>query len=515
MLSFLPVILLLPFLLEACTRIGFVRPNARRHPLFYVFTPVLSLLVYISLAVLFWHPIIAFAAWLLVYVGLTVISNVKNKVLGEPLNGPDLETARHLFIYPEFYVAYVGEARVVLVFGLFTAGVVTSLALETSFSQHLPFLPDNLAWAITLVAWCGILWMLAKLLARVFTQARARKLGFLFDTNTDAVRFGLFPLMPLYGLMLMDRAENPALRKKHASLKAPASAPDLIAIQAESYFDLDRLYQRIDGFEGHKWQQLEALRTAGAATGTIEVPAWGASTMQSEFAFLSGVPNDALGIDCINPYQRAAHTGLETLATRLKAAGYRTICIHPAKKEFFRRETVIPKMGFDDFIGIEAFESAPRFGLYVSDEALADVIEETMATHRQASDAPLFLFVITIESHGPWKPGRLADWIDEAAATETDPTRDPSFALYRQHMDNVTEMFERLGPEAPKESLTRPRTMAMYGDHLPAYHELFERHGLDGKAVDYVLWHSDKRLEQEDGLRIEDFADRFLKIAGF
>ncbi|SDE72393.1 LTA synthase family protein [Kordiimonas lacus] len=508
------VLVLLPFLLEAMVTIGFTRPTVRRHWLFYVLTPVVSVLVYLSWAALLGHPYIALGFWFLVYGGFTIVSNVKNKVLGEPLNAPDLETVRHLFIYPEFYVAYVGGGRLMLVVATFLIGLAAGLVFETSFASQQSLLPAPVAWVLGLMVWILFLWFLAHATASFLTQDSARKRGMQFDTNTDTARFGLFPLMPLYAVLLMDKAENPALQQQRPALKAPEVKPDLIAIQAESYFDIDRLYRKLDGHHNHVWQPLATLRDKGVAAGTLEVPAWGASTMQSEFAFLTATRNEDLGIDCINPYQRAAHSGLETLATRLKAQGYRTLCIHPAKKEFFRRNTVIPKLGFDDFIGLEAFEDAERFGLYVSDKALGDVIEQTIADHKAKNDQPLFVFVISIESHGPWQPGRLEGWIDEAEAQAADPTKDRSFALYRQHMDHLLDLFDRLGPGA-KDTLDRPRAMAFYGDHLPAFHELFSANGIDGKAVDYLLWSSEAPLKGEDGKRVENLGDDMLTAAGF
>lgn len=514
----LTIILLLPFVLEACTKIGFTRPRVSRHPLYYALAPVTSIMVYVTLAVLFNHPWISLAAWLLLYVGLTLVSNVKNSVLGEPLLSPDLETVRHLFIYPEFYIDYVGGGRLAAILGLFASGVVASNLLEHSFASQQTLLPGWAAWALGVIVWTLVLWVLARLVSLFFTEARARALGISFDVNTDVARFGLFPLMPLYALLLLDRTENPALKVRRPALKARTDAPDIIALQAESYFDVDRLYRRIPGQENHKWQQLAHLRSAGAITGTLDVPAWGACTMQSEFAFLTGTDNADLGIDRINPYQRAAYSGVETIATRLREAGYRTVCIHPAKKEFFRRSTVIPKLGFNDFIGIEAFDSADRFGPYVADTALGDVIERTVAEHKAASDAPIFIFAITIESHGPWDEGRLANWIDEAEATAADPTNDRSFALFRQHMDHVLELFARLGPDAAKPDAPSPkdraRVIGLYGDHLPAFHHLFTIHGFDSLDVDYILWHSDEALQETGPLKVANLGDALLETAG-
>lgn len=513
MILFLPIVFVLPFILEAKTASGFGGRKHRRHPLFYLLVPLTSLWVFISLAALLGHPIIACIAWVFSYVGLTVVSNVKNKVLGEPLDSPDLETARHLFIYPEFYIDYVGAWRVFSVFGSLGLLIIVSIIFETPILAGATPLPGFLNWILGAAAYVALMIVIAKLIATIFTDARARRLGLSYDVATDTARFGLFPQMLLYALLLLDKSSLKGLETRKPVLSHTGTRPDLLAFQAESFFDIDRLYQKLEGHGNHNWPALVTIRNAGADVGTLDVPAWGASTMQSEFAFQSGIANERLGVDRINPYQRVAYKDVHTIAKRLREVGYRTVCIHPAKKEFFRRATVIPKLGFDSFIGLEAFEDAARYGPYVSDQALGDKIEEVISDHKATSDAPLFLFAITIESHGPWDEGRLAEWNDEAALEAADPTKHRGFALFRQHMDNAMALFSRLGPNA---SLTdRPRAMALYGDHQPAFQPLFEQVGFDGTGTDYILWHSDGGLKSHEHLKVEELGDALLKAAGF
>ncbi len=513
MLQFLPIVLVLPFVLEALTATGFGKREHKRHPLFYVLVPLTSVWVFVSLAALLGHPIIACVAWFFTYVGLTVVSNVKNKVLGEPLDSPDLETARHLFIYPEFYIDYVGAWRVFSVFGSLGLSIIASVIFETPILHDATPLPGFLNWILGALAYVALIIFIAKLIAAVFTDVRARQLGLTYDVAADTARFGLFPQMLLYALLLLDKSSLKGLEARSPALNHKGTMPDLLAFQAESFFDIDRLYQKLDGHADHRWQALEAIRNAGAGVGTLGVPAWGASTMQSEFAFQSGIANEKLGVDRINPYQRAAYKDVHTIAKRLRDLGYCTVCIHPAKKEFFRRATVIPKLGFDSFIGLEAFEDAARRGPYVSDQALGDKIEEVIRDHKATSDAPLFLFAITIESHGPWDTGRLAAWADEAALEAADPTKHRGFALFRDHMDNALALFSRLGPDA--EAADRPRAMALYGDHQPAFQPLFQQVGFDGTDTDYILWHSDSGVKTHNHLKVENLGDALLEVAGF
>ena len=51
----------------------------------------------------------------------------------------------------------------------------------------------------------------------------------------------------------------------------------------------------------------------------------------------------------------------------------------------------------DDFIG------AARIGPYIADEAVAARILAEV----DAVQEPVFVFAVTMENHGPWKPGRL------------------------------------------------------------------------------------------------------------
>ncbi len=146
-------------------------------------------------------------------------------------------------------------------------------------------------------------------------------------------------------------------------------------------------------------------RTAGNAryAGRRRVTAWGANTLRTEFAFLSGIPDEALGVDRFNPYLKYCNKPVWTVASYFRSVGYRTVCIHPFHKSFFRRNRVYPHLGFDEFIDIQEFNESDKLGTYVSDAAVTRKIEEKLAE----SERPLFIFAITMENHGPWRPKRI------------------------------------------------------------------------------------------------------------
>ena len=482
---------------------------------FYLLTPLKGSMVYITFLLAVGHPYLALGGSALYYFGLTAISNKKYEVLKEPFNAHDFDNVHNLYINPEFYVSYVGWPVLVFISLAFIGVVGGSIYLEDAIALY-ELGPWYYVWPGSLAGWFAFLWLLRNVSSLFFNENSAAKYGLSLDLKTDVTRFGLFPTIFLYRLLLKAKTDKKALRERPVKINStPEKYADIIAVQGESYFDLGRLFQNIDG--AGDWNSLRTLEERGVATGQIEVPAWGAYTMQTEFSFLSSLPNHMLGVDRINPYMRFALQPVATFVSALQAKGYKTLCIHPAKKEFFRRSNVMLNLGFDDFIDVEAFEGAAKYGKYISDSALADKIEDVIASHRKTSEQPLFIFAITIESHGPWAKGRIKAHLpagtSEEALTASNPTRDPAFALYQQHMENLLDFYRRLSIDAPKES--RERVVAMYGDHMPALGSLFTRHGFTDKPVDYLLYKSGGTAVTNKGTQqIEGFAETLLAEAG-
>jgi len=521
---FIVAAVLIPFLAEyfAVPMSG----NEQKRKAFYWLTPLMGAVVYTSFLAITGHAYLALSGSALFYFGLTGISNTKYQILRDPFNTHDFDNARNLYIYPEFYVTHVGWPIVAVVVAVFATGIAASLYFEPALGIYSIFGTAEGAmkwvlaagsWLLVLLGWLSMLWLTRLLITLFFNENTRAHYEVSIDPIIDVARFGLFPTMMLYRLLLKTKIDKQPLRDTPMSAIIMGRKPaDIIALQGESYFDLDRFFGTLPSAISKRWQPLGALEDAGVVTGQIEVPCWGAYTMQTEFSFLSRIKNHALGIDRINPYMRFAQKRVSTFAHALRDAGYRTVCVHPARREFFRRSDVMANLGFDEFIGLEAFPNAPSFGNYISDAALAEKIEALIAEHRAASDKPLFVFAITIESHGPWIPGRLSAHLP-AGITETDLaktniTGNLEFALYQQHMENLLAFYRRLSIDHKRG--TQSRIVALYGDHMPAFGDLFDAHNFAGRDVDFLLWNSERAAQPLGTQRIEDFAKIILKEAG-
>ncbi len=261
----------------------------------------------------------------------------------------------------------------------------------------------------------------------------------------------------------------------------------MVAVQIESFFDVRRVPIRLPATLLPNW---DSVGGAAVFRGRLKVPAWGANTMRTEFEFLSGLPNAALGVHRFNPFMDICNRPVWTLAHHLKAMGYRTTCIHPFDRTFFQRDKVYPNLGFDRFIDIAEFSLADKFGPYVGDAAVAE------KTIRVLDDGggPQFIFAITMENHGTWGRNRLDGFVDP---TEIEHFADGSreLALYARHLRNSDAMVGRLASAMQERS--GDFVLCAYGDHLPSLPSIYDRAGFDDDRTDYFVWRKGGRIPRQ------------------
>ncbi|MBV1900924.1 MAG: hypothetical protein KUG56_04550, partial [Kordiimonadaceae bacterium] len=191
---FLTAIIILPFMAErvAAKMPGSKDKSVKRSLLFFVLVPFMGALVYGGFAAITGRPFMAFAGSLLYYCGLTAISNVKYRVLRDPFNAHDFDNARNLYIYPEFYISYIGWPTFWAVALLFLSAIGLSAYTEPPFAFY-SLVPAPFGWPTGLFAWFAGLFIFGKLVTLFFNEHTAGRIGVCLDLKTDVARFGLFP----------------------------------------------------------------------------------------------------------------------------------------------------------------------------------------------------------------------------------------------------------------------------------------------------------------------------------
>jgi phosphoglycerol transferase MdoB-like AlkP superfamily enzyme len=204
--------------------------------------------------------------------------------------------------------------------------------------------------------------------------------------------------------------------------------------------------------------------------------------MRAEFAVLTGIPESELGYDRFNPYHAFARVPIASLVWHLRSQGYRTVCLHPFDRSFFRRDLTLPALGFESFLGIETLGGSRR-PPYYSDPELADHVLRVL----DAEGPRVFIFAITMGNHGPWR--EAGEPINPELRRDFDAIGLPRGGELLRYLDGLRrsdEMLQVLVTGLQRRH--REGVLAFYGDHLPSLPHAFRHFGFEEVGSDYVVW---------------------------
>ena len=442
--------------------------------------------LYAMLLCLSARPYFALTLSILLLVGLYCVNVAKIKALrGEPLVFADVALAWQAVRFPELYLPFLPCKALVL------GGLAGGVGLTALWLGQEP-VPRSGWWLLPL-CWPVVYPFLYSRHGQPLAQWLQDRWPLTFKPQEDARLYGPLGAAILHvcwhlglrgknGMGIRHYAETePAISSWSVQdveeVSAPSSdeqdclkRPNIFLVQAESFCD-PRLFSPL--IPSDILPHYDAVCRQGLS-GSMAVGAFGAYTMRTEFAVLTGQPASSLGTDAFHPYWSASHIPTWSIARHLRAQGYRTVCLHPFHREFFFRHKAIPNLGFEEFISLEDFPYKETFGPYVSDSSVAQAMTSLLQ-----DDRPVFCFAITMENHGPWREGRLPVGDKPIAGLSAPVTR------YLCHLRNADAMIGQLC--AALHSARRHGVLGWYGDHLPNLPDLIP----DGEtAVPYFVWKS-------------------------
>lgn len=455
--------------------------------------PVTIFLLVLALSA---RPLLAGIVTLAAGAGWARADRDKRRVLAEPVVFTDVFQAFDIFRHPQLALPFPHKGRVLLAALATLAFFVGVIVMEPPTWSDKPWLPLLFVLAASASVALG-----RPLLPRLYQRLRSDQLS--ADPQRDTARHGSLATLLLYGLF----AHHERTQRRASVGPANTTASEalhggpVVLVQNESFFDARRLHPAIPK---DLLPQFERGCRDSLSWGLLAVPSWGANTVRTEFAVLTGLSQGALGFDRFNPYYRFADQPIATLAQRFRAAGYRTVCLHPFDRSFYRRDQVMPNLGFDELLGEERFAGAARVNGYVSDIEVARVAAEII----REQGPKVFLFIITIENHGPWfgAPDRQ---IGDLAGLPLDADERLGLNHYLSSLVHADTMFGLLRTELEAQSL--PATLGFYGDHLPSFPTIFPKLGLKTSHSDYLIWSSRGGTGAQRELAAEDFGAALLR----
>ena len=412
--------------------------------------------------------------------GLALADQVMRDTLREPVVFSEMSELPQVFTHPHLYLPFAGPG---LVIGGAAGAVALGLALLLLEPSVWTPEPGIALLVAALVLAAG--WLVSREPLLGALAALLRGLAPSGEPFADAARLG--PLGMLLTHTIVARSER---ARRRAALRAPAivnrdSDRDVpvVLVQCESFFDARRISPSLprDLFPG-----FDACMATAAMSGRLEVPGWGANTMRTEFAVLTGIPEEELGYDRFNPYYALVRGAVASQVWRLRQTGYRTICLHPFDRRFFRRDLAIPALGFEQFLGRETLGGSRRPPYYPDPDFARDILRIL-----DAHGPRTFIFAITMANHGPWP--ETGPPIDPAIAGLFDPAAVPQGHALLRYLDGLRRSDEMLQILMKGlEQRRSPAVLGFYGDHLPSLPQAYAHFGFDEPHSDYLIWPGEK-----------------------
>jgi hypothetical protein len=387
----------------------------------------------------FWF---ALAASLVTLAILVAISNAKRRSLYEPLVFSDFAFILPMLRHPSLFYIELREG-LALIGG--AALLVAVIAAWVGIEPHSIPVPVQLALLAAEA-------MLLGLTAVAVPWPRALTFADPCDPRETIRRFGLALSLPTAWLRWQGEGRQPLPAPPADGLREDVDA--VVVVQSESFMDLRRIGIATE------LPEFDRLRSRAVVHGLLEVPCFGAYTLRPEIAAITGLGAAEQSFDGLHPYLRPQRFAPASLAAALRGQGWRTVFLHPYDERFFRRSEAIPALGFERFIGQRDLPDAERCGYYISDAAVAGVIEQELRRAR-ADGIKLFLVCVTMEAHDPFRPGRV-------------PGRDEPLQQYLHHIGHADAMLARL--VADFDAAAERVLLAFYGDHAPVLKEVDAEH---------------------------------------
>ena len=269
--------------------------------------------------------------------------------------------------------------------------------------------------------------------------------------------------------MQVEQPSSPTLQQLEETInQLPSSDPNtqpqavnIIAIMNESWAD----FEEFGNLSLNRPVNEYMSSLPNSIWGHCYTSVFGAGTSTSEFEFLTGNSMAFLPSGSI-PYQQYITQPSSSLASTMKANGYRTVAIHPGEATSWQRNLAYPLLGFDQFKSQEELNVPiiEEHG-YISDQtAFEQIIWEF---ENKKPNEKLFLFNVTIQSHGAYTD---PDYKTEIQLTDM-PGKFPKAEQYLTLVSKTDQAFSLLVDYFSQQS--EPTLIVMFGDHQPALEQEF------------------------------------------
>jgi phosphoglycerol transferase MdoB-like AlkP superfamily enzyme len=238
--------------------------------------------------------------------------------------------------------------------------------------------------------------------------------------------------------------------------------PDIVQVLEESTFD-PSFYEACNVPQCRVAMFRPDARTR--AHGVLRVHTFGGGTWVSEFAALTGMPQDIFGPGGMYaPYVLAPNVH-DALALQLRRLGYLTIGVYPTNADFINGRNAYQAYGFDHLYGageldLEEWEESDA-QMFAAAKRLYDKVKKP--------GQPVFLMILTLNQHGPHdhEPMAALPRPYRGLLRGLPPNTALNFDTYLARLhdsDLAMRALERVFLDRPQ-----PTVLMHFGDHQPSF----------------------------------------------
>ena len=193
-----------------------------------------------------------------------------------------------------------------------------------------------------------------------------------------------------------------------------------------------------------------------SVSGDLLTNIFAGGTTDTEWGFLTGYSE-----------HEEFRSATDSFVRYFKAQGYDTLYRHPGYSWFYNRSNVNEYLGFDESVfnesGFAELVSIDE-ALYASDAVLVDYLLNDIDT-RTEDDAPLFLFSVSYQNHGPYPSETY--WEEYVTPEKTGWSMESCCVVnnYLAGIRSTIEQMLRLTREL--DARDEPVVLVLFGDHKP------------------------------------------------
>jgi len=275
------------------------------------------------------------------------------------------------------------------------------------------------------------------------------------------------------------------------SKTATDSEPNIIFLQLESFVDPE-LFNNIKLSEDPIPTYRKLMKEY--SSGSLQVPACGAGTANTEFEVITG-----LSVKFFGPGEYPFKSVLkkktcESTAYDLDSIGYTSHLIHNHRAMFYNRNIAYANMGFNTFTSLEYMSDVPKNPKgWAKDEVLTGQIMDALNSTKNQD----YIYTVSVQGHGKYPTEQL---ITNPEITVLSAPSEEMKWMYEYYVNQIHEMDQFVKDLTTTLSkYDEPTVLVMYGDHIPALDVTEDAY--DGKnlyTTQYVIWSNYGAFKKED-----------------